>query len=332
MYISAATLDDLLRRVFQKLLQSKNRVTPTRGEATELTGTLLRITNPRARLSSTERKGKIFSSLGELLWYLAGTNNLRFISYYLRRYKDDSEDGRTIYGGYGPRLFDTRGQDQIANVLKVLKQKSASRRAVIQLFNAEDISEARREIPCTCILQFMIRAGRLHMVTYMRSNDAFLGLPHDVFAFTMLQEIIARSLSVELGTYKHAVGSLHLYAKDIDVARQYLDEGWQPTIQMPEMPRGDPWPSVTRLLTAESAIRRGKPVEIEALDLDPYWADLARLLLIYKHSKDNKGKDIARVRRNMSSDMYSAYIAKRQAAAIPTKERAQKQLPLAVSS
>ena len=63
-------------------------------------------------------------------------------------------------------------------------------------------------------------------VHYMRLNDALVGLPHDVFCFTMLQEIVARSLSVELGGYKHAVGSLHLYKTHVDAAHQFLEEGW----------------------------------------------------------------------------------------------------------
>ena len=86
MYIPAATLDDLLMRVFEKLLRSRNSVKPTRGGTTELTGVLLKIKNPRARLSRTEMKGKLFSCLGELLWYFAKTDDLGFIKYYLARY------------------------------------------------------------------------------------------------------------------------------------------------------------------------------------------------------------------------------------------------------
>ena len=77
--------------------------------------------------------------------------------------------------------------DQIASVTNLLKQRSTSRRAVIQLFDAEDISSEHKEVPCTTTMQFFQREGRLHMVTTLRSNDAYKGLPHDVFCFTMLQ-------------------------------------------------------------------------------------------------------------------------------------------------
>jgi thymidylate synthase len=104
MQITAKTLDDLLHKVFVMLLKSKNHIRPTRGPATESRAVLIELTNPRARLSRSETKGRLFSCLGELLWYLAKTNSVQFISYYLSRYKDESDDGRTVYGGYGPRL------------------------------------------------------------------------------------------------------------------------------------------------------------------------------------------------------------------------------------
>src|SRR3990172_6817152 len=121
MYITAKTFDDLLRTVLSKLLKTKNSINPTRGEATELIGVILQITNPRARLSLTETKGRLSSCLGELLWYLAKSKDLQFITYYLSRYQRESEDGRTVYGGYGPRLFSMRGRhNQVVNVLSLL--------------------------------------------------------------------------------------------------------------------------------------------------------------------------------------------------------------------
>ena len=308
MYITAGTLDDLLRRVIPKLLKSKNRIKPTRGMATELIGVLLQLTNPRARLSLTETKGRLSSCLGEFLWYLAKSKDLQFITYYLSRYRKESEDGRTVYGGYGPRLFGMRRNNQVANVLALLKKKRDSRRAVIQLFDAADIAQKHKEIPCTCTLQFMIRGHRLHMFTNMRSNDAFLGLPHDVFAFTMLQEIIARTLGVELGTYNHAVGSLHLYKKHRKNARQYLKEGWQSTAPMPPMPATNPWSSICRVVKAERAIRYGRKINISDLCLHPYWADLVRLLQIYWHFRKREGIQIMRLKDKMSARLYDSYI------------------------
>jgi thymidylate synthase len=247
--------------------------------------------------------------LGELLWYLAKSKDLKFITYYLSRYRKESEDGRTVYGGYGPRFFAMRDRhNQVATVLNLLKKKRDSRRAVIQLFDAADLAKNHKEIPCTCTLQFMIRRGRLHMFTSMRSNDAFLGLPHDVFAFTMLQEIFARTLGVDLGTYNHAVGSLHLYSRDRQHARDYLKEGWQPTAPMPSMPKTNPWSCINKLIKAERAIRSGRAVNIENLRLPPYWANLVRVLQIYAHSRRKEIRKIEQLKSEMSGHVYDAYI------------------------
>ncbi|HYR23037.1 MAG TPA: thymidylate synthase [Chthoniobacterales bacterium] len=308
MHFSEKTIDDLLRSAFRKLLKSKSNLKATRGSMTELTGVLFELRNPRARLSRTETKGRLFSCLGELLWYLAGTDDLSFIQHYLSHYAEESDDGQTVYGAYGPRLFSMKGNDQIANVVKLLKERRTSRRAVIQLFDAADIAEHHKGIPCTCTLQLMIRGDRLIMFTNMRSNDVFIGLPYDVFAFTMLQEILARTLAVEIGTYKHAVGSLHLYEKDRKAAQQYLDEGWQETVSMPPMPLGDPWPALRTLLKAESKIRQGEISDVAGLRLDNYWADLVRLLQIYRYRKDKNTGEITKLRKNLSSQIYDTYV------------------------
>lgn len=315
MKIAAATLDDLLRRVFSKLLKTDGRAKPTRGKTLELTSVLLTLSNPRARLSQTELRGKIFSCLGELLWYLARSNEVRFIKYYVSRYEQESEDGRTIHGAYGPRLFGANGyQNQIGNIVARLRKNEDTRRAVVQLFDATDLAGEHKEIPCTCTLQFILRDHRLHMLTSMRSNDAFIGLPHDIFAFTMLQEILARTLGKEVGVYSHVVGSLHLYESDVKGARKYLAEGWQPTVSMPPMPIGDPWHSIDTVLVAEKRIRNGYDVNVAALGLDPYWSDLVRLLQIFRFSKDGNGRRIGAVKRRMSTAVYNPYIEKRQVA------------------
>ena len=79
-----------------------------------------------------------FSALGEFLWYLIKDNQLDFILPYISAYADDSDDGLTVHGGYGPRIFDQRGHDQLENVIRQLAESPTSRRAVIQIFNAED--------------------------------------------------------------------------------------------------------------------------------------------------------------------------------------------------
>lgn len=320
MFLTALTLDDLMHGVLQELIDRPFSVTSSRsaehGPSSEIMAAMLHLQNPRCRLNRAETKGTVFSALGELLWYLSGHNDVSFITHYIDQYEKEkeSEDATTIYGGYGSRLFHHRKEfNQVGNILQLLKEKNSSRRAVIQLFDAEDIAQDHKEIPCTSTLQFLIRDNKLNMVTNMRSNDAYIGLPHDIFAFTMLQEIIARSLSVELGDYYHAVGSLHLYQGSKQKAMEYLDEGFQSTSKyMNPMPIGDPWEAIRKLLEMEHRLRKQEQVSIASYELDPYWADLGYLLQIYSVSKDSDGHaQIDSIKNNLSTDIYNTYIQKR---------------------
>lgn len=311
-HFTGKTLDDVLRRVIEEITGRGDRIHPTKGGADgalEITGVLLEISDPRARLSRTETRGRIFSALGELCWYLAGSRDADFISYYILKYRELAEGGE-IFGGYGPRLLNWKGVNQISKVIEILTTKPDSRQAVIQLFDALDISEKHKDVPCTCTLQFMLRQGKLHLFANMRSNDVHWGFPHDVFCFTMLQEILARSVSAELGAYKHAVGSLHLYVKDTGPAKWFLSEGWQRTRPvMPAMPVGDPWGSITVLLEAESAIcNQGTFDEVKLNHIDAYWADLIRLLQVFAAKKHRDPGAMRAIRGRMASSVYLPFI------------------------
>ena len=309
---SGPTLDDVMRWTYKKILGEGEQIYPRKGPAKEVTGVVLEISNPLARVSRTETRGRPFSCLGELCWYLSKTNKLDFIEYYVREYRNYA-DGDEIFGGYGPRLFSWKNVNQFDRVVHLLKEKRDSRQAVIQLFDALDLVGDYKDVPCTCTLQFMVRQGQLHLLAHMRSNDAFLGLPHDIFCFTMLQEIMAKTLGVQLGMYKHMVGSLHIYDKDRDNARLFLNEGWQPTANlMKPMPEGDPWPAIEFVLSTERAIRLGDGVDPKFVDtLDGYWADIVRLLLIFRALREKDVGKIQTIRDQMSHKGYHQFIDKR---------------------
>ncbi|WP_297809593.1 thymidylate synthase [uncultured Methylophaga sp.] len=313
MEIQESTLDDLLNEVYRKLLQEGVEVEASKGKNIELNSVLLVLSNPLARLSRTETRSLLFSCLGELLWYLSGSNEVSFIEHYLPSYGElASDDGVTVHGAYGPRLTNAKGCiNQIYNIIELLRTKPSSRRAVIQLFDASDLASYHKDIPCTCTLQFLIRNKKLNLITYMRSNDAYIGLPHDIFSFTMLQEIVARALNVDLGVYRHFVGSLHLYDEKINKAQQLLEEGYQSTlIQMPEMPMQDVWDSIYWLIKIEEQCRNGNDIRHEVRESHPYWSDLARLLLVYANKKSKPY--IEAITKDIEHDVYQVYVRKFQ--------------------
>jgi thymidylate synthase len=153
------------------------------------------------------------------------------------------------------------------------------------------------------------------MFVAMRSNDAYLGLPHDIFSFTMLQEMVARAIGAELGEYKHCAGSLHLYKKHFAAAEQYLKEGWQDPIHMPTMPVGDPHDGIEWLRAMEESARLKKEEDLEAAigtaKVDEYWKDLGRLLLSYRASRESDAELLARLKEQLHSDVYKMFLVAR---------------------
>ncbi|MBO9184579.1 thymidylate synthase [Rhizobium sp. L80/93] len=301
---TAETIDGLLRQVYQQLLsddQRNRRVYSRKGFSTEIFAALLELKNPRARVSRSIGRSKITSALGEMSWYLAGSDALPFIKHYLDRYDEFSDDKTTLNGAYGKRMFGIRGRYKIGAKVKIgtewqrvidtLKERPGSRNATIQLFSNADVRRDSLDIPCTCSLQFVVRDGLLDLEAHMRSNDAYLGLPHDIFSFTMFQEIAARQLGYEVGHYFHSVGSLHLYDDTEDLkprkmAQSYISEHYLDDVPMVPMPAGDPWESIREFLGVEEALRLGSPAIDIPASMTPYWRDLAVMLKIHATLED----------------------------------------------
>ena len=342
--VSENNLDDLMRAIFRQLLNGRGnyRVESKKGTITEVFGALLELRNPRARLSRSQSRARLFSALGEFFWYLAGNQNIDFIEYYIPRYRKFSNDGKIANGAYGPRIFGldaeqrALGSSEWDRVIKTLKSRAGSRNAVVQIYSNEDAFEGNEDKPCTCTLQFAIRNNKLMLHTHMRSNDAFMGLPHDIFSFTLLQELAARELEVGLGTYKHSVASLHLYddkPEDEDgpavlsktEAKRFLNEGFHEHRPMPEMPLGNPWPSLEKLIAIEANCRAGICEDVHEAGLEPYWGDFASLLEIHaiiEEVRRNEKSDpstrrslrrVASIVHSMSSPVYRLYVQDRLA-------------------
>lgn len=302
------SLDDLLHVAIKAVLGRGEAVSPTKGPNRELRGVTLQLTNPLARLSRSESRGKVFSALGELLWYLSGSNATDHISHYISEYARYDEAG-TIFGGYGPRL--RGGTDQLATVIALLRARPPTRRAVIQFFDRADILQPHEDVPCTCTLQFLSREAGLDLIVNMRSNDVFIGLPHDVFCFSMIQELVARSVGVELGQYIHIVGSLHLYDAKVADARRFLDEGYHTTQAMPPMPSIDPMGAIAEILDSEALLRTGADPLSVALPSNQYWADLTRLFTIFELDGAGRAGEIASVMDQMTTDVYNVHVEDR---------------------
>lgn len=276
MEIDSRSIDDALRRAYEALRQEQEILTASRGDFREIRGVTVRLGKPNLRLSRTEMRGRPFSALAELVWYLSGSNRIEPIQAYISKYDENAEDDGTVHGAYGPRLRNWRGRDQLRETINLLRVKPGSRRAAIQLFDSDDGKGEYKDIPCTTTLQLIQRSERLDLIVTMRSNDAWIGLPHDIFCFTMIQEIAARDLGVELGNYIHFAGSFHLYENHREATNAFLAEGFQDEIEMPRMPEGDPWPNIEEWIILEEKIRADPATRLR--HSQSYWRDFGILM------------------------------------------------------
>ena len=220
MYLEAKTATEAWDKLYEILSTQKLRQESRAGAVVgEIINSVTVIENPRKGIVlSKNRNMSMRYALGELLWYLSKSNKLSDIAPYGSFWKTITEDGETLNSAYGYRIFEKFGFDQMEHVKQLLTADSTSRQAVVHIKEPSNVPT--KDTPCTVALQYLIRDGKLHATTYMRSNDIWLGWPYDVFSFTAFQVKLAMELGVEVGTYTHIAGSLHLYernAKQLDV-------------------------------------------------------------------------------------------------------------------
>lgn len=212
------------------------------GRTKEMLGFQAVLTNPlnNILLGFPERKFSLSYASAELLWYLSMTDKIEMIEAYAPSYSKFTEDG-IAFGAYGARwkknpgwiqenaaFFHPNGKNQLEAIILLLKEKPETRQAIITMWDSGDLLHSiigdKKDLPCTLTLKFYVRNNKLHLIADMRSNDAWLGLPYDVFCFTTLQRIVAAECRLQLGTYIHQAGSEHIYEKNYSKINKIL--GW----------------------------------------------------------------------------------------------------------
>jgi thymidylate synthase len=276
---------------------------PRGNKSRERIGVSFRIDDPVQRhITLPGRRTNIIFNFAEALWYLSGSADLDFISYYAPSIANYSQDGRTLSGtAYGPRIFRMGPSevDQWDSLVRVLLADRDSKRAVMHIFEAGELLVPDNiDVACTIALQFMIREDALHGVGFMRANDAFRGVVSDVFSFTFLLELMATQLGVDIGTYTHHVGSFHVYDSDADWANRVLEEATGEVADpapFPRMPTGDNWPHVREVQRLEELLRTDRlrldAAGLAGLDLPRYWRDVVALLEVQRQLQHRTAVD-----------------------------------------
>ncbi|MFJ2868266.1 thymidylate synthase [Kitasatospora sp. NPDC087314] len=281
--------------VLRHVIETYEFVNSARGnDSQEIIGASFRLADPRQRaLYLTSRPVNPVYHYAEALWYLGGMRNLDLIGHYANRRRADSRDGVTIEGSsYGARIFAPRpdgAPSAFDQALELLRAEKDSKRAYMPIFEARDLDEiGHPDLPCLVGLHLLAREGYLHMVTYMRANDANRGMVCDVYSFTLIQEFAAALLGLRLGSYTHHVGSMHVGVRDLERAGRVLDEtaassGTVPCFAPPVMPADSTWKHIRTVLEHEELLRANRvqytPRDVAGLDLPRYWQ---RVLLLFE--------------------------------------------------
>lgn len=152
--------------------------------------------------------------LMESIWMLAGRNDVAFLSQFNGNMVNFSDDGATFNAAYGYRWRKHFGFDQLAEVIKVLKEDPGSRQAVVQIWDSADLGKKTKDKACNMQVIFDNRGDKLNMTVINRSNDIWWGAyGANAVHFSVLQEFIAQALGMPLGVYRQSSHNLHLYTE-----------------------------------------------------------------------------------------------------------------------
>lgn len=167
------------------------------------------------------RKANVAAQIAETMWVLSGRNDVAGLLHYLPRASDFSDDGVTWRAGYGPRLRNYQGVDQIDYIVETLKANPSSRQAVVSIWDPTVDTSPGKDIACNNWLTFSCRHGVLDLMVGIRSNDAMWGWSGiNAFEWSSLLEVVAGMTGLEMGKLHFAVTSFHLYDQHWEKAQK----------------------------------------------------------------------------------------------------------------
>lgn len=181
----------------------------------------------------TTKKLHLRSIIHELLWFLNGDTNVKYLQENRVRiwndWADENGDLGPVYGKQWRRWEKPDGGtvDQIQNVVDLIRTNPDSRRMVVNAWNVGELAQMALT-PCHCLFQFYVENGKLSCQLYQRSADTFLGVPFNIASYALLTHMIAHVCHLDVGTFVHTFGDVHLYLNHLDQTREQLSRSPRP--------------------------------------------------------------------------------------------------------
>lgn len=185
----------------------------------------------------TTKKLHLKSIIYELLWFLRGDTNVRYLNEHGVTIWDEWADAEGNLGRiYGAQWCDWRAPDgrsinQIDDVIHQIKTKPDSRRLIVSAWNVGELHTMALP-PCHTLFQFFVQEGELSCQLYQRSADLFLGVPFNIASYALLTMMVAQVCDLKPGTFVHTFGDLHLYVNHLDQAKLQLTREPRPLPRM----------------------------------------------------------------------------------------------------
>lgn len=185
----------------------------------------------------TTKKLHLKSIIYELLWFLQGDTNVKYLQDHGVRiwneWADENGELGPIYGHQWRSWPGHNGEpiDQIKKVVEQIKNTPDSRRMIVSAWNVADIDDMKLP-PCHCFFQFYVADGKLSLQLYQRSADTFLGVPFNIASYALLLLMVAQVTGLKPGDFIHTTGDTHLYLNHIEQARLQLTRTPRPLPQM----------------------------------------------------------------------------------------------------
>ncbi len=191
----------------------------------------------------TTKKLHLRSIIVELLWFLRGDTNVRWLQERRVRiwdeWADESGELGPVYGKQWRdwEAADGRHIDQIAELIALIRRDPASRRQIVTAWNPGELNRMALA-PCHCLFQTQVAAGRLNLQLYQRSADFFLGVPFNIASYALLTHMLARECGLKPGVFVWTGGDVHLYSNHLDQAREQLARSPRPLPTLTMADRG----------------------------------------------------------------------------------------------
>ena len=175
----------------------------------------------------TTKKVHLKSVIYELLWFLSGDTNIKYLKdngvSIWDEWADENGNLGPVYGHQWRSWPTSEGKeiDQISNLINQIKKTPDSRRLIVSAWNVGEINKMKLP-PCHCFFQFYVADGRLSCQLYQRSADIFLGVPFNIASYALLTQMIAHVCGLECGEFIHTLGDAHIYTNHIDQVNEQL--------------------------------------------------------------------------------------------------------------